>query len=56
MSGNVSKHVALVGELSRIVAAQQLLAAGELEQNLATLDQHTADLEVLESILLFHYF
>lgn len=35
MSGNVSKHVAVVHELSRIVEAQGLLEASQLEQELA---------------------
>ncbi|KAG6814251.1 hypothetical protein H0H92_015366 [Tricholoma furcatifolium] len=36
MGGNVSKHVALVGELSRIVGRDKLLEIGEIEQGLAT--------------------
>ncbi|KAF7985600.1 hypothetical protein HWV62_3903 [Athelia sp. TMB] len=36
LGGNVSKHVALVGELSRIVGRDKLLEAGEVEQGLAT--------------------
>lgn len=32
----MSKHVALVGELSRIVDRDKLLETGELEQGLAT--------------------
>lgn len=36
LGGNVSKHVALVGELSRIVGRDKLLEVGELEQGLAT--------------------
>ena len=36
LGGNVSKHVALVGELSRLVERDQLLEVGECEQNLAT--------------------
>ena len=35
LGGNVSKHVALVGELSRIVGRDQLLNVSELEQGLA---------------------
>lgn len=35
MSGNVSKHVAVVHELSRIIEANSLLAASELEQEIA---------------------
>ncbi|CCA69277.1 probable vacuolar protein sorting protein VpsB [Serendipita indica DSM 11827] len=36
LGGNVSKHVALVGELSRIVERDHLMAVGEVEQGLAT--------------------
>lgn len=36
LGGNVSKHVALVGELSRIVGRDKLLEVGEIEQGLAT--------------------
>jgi Sec1 family len=44
LGGNVSKHVALVGELSRIVGRDQLLEVGEVEQGLATASG--ADLKV----------
>lgn len=36
LGGNVSKHVALVGELSRLVGRDKLLEVGEVEQGLAT--------------------
>ncbi|KAI0373709.1 Sec1-domain-containing protein [Pilatotrama ljubarskyi] len=36
LGGNVSKHVALVGELSRLVERDKLLDLGEVEQGLAT--------------------
>lgn len=36
LGGNVSKHVALVGELSRLVGKEKLLEIGEVEQGLAT--------------------
>ena len=36
LGGNVSKHVAVVGELSRLVGRDKLLEVGELEQGLAT--------------------
>ena len=36
LGGNVSKHVALVGELSRLVNKDKLLEVGEIEQGLAT--------------------
>ena len=46
LSGNVSKHVTLVGELSRRVAADSLLDVSELEQSLACNDNHASDLKV----------
>lgn len=46
LGGNVSKHVALVGELSRIVERDNLLAVSEVEQSLASNESHTADLKV----------
>lgn len=45
LGGNVSKHVALVGELSRLVERDKLLELGEVEQGLAT--RFGADLKVL---------
>lgn len=36
LGGNVSKHVAIVGELSRLVERDKLLDIGEVEQGLAT--------------------
>lgn len=36
LGGNVSKHVAIVGEISRLVARDKLLDIGEVEQGLAT--------------------
>lgn len=48
LSGNVSKHVALVSELSRRVAADHLLDVSELEQSLACNDNHAADLRTLQ--------
>lgn len=35
LGGNVSKHVALVGELSRLVGRDRLMEIGEVEQTLA---------------------
>lgn len=46
LSGNVSKHVTLVGELSRRVGTDGLLDASELEQSLACNDSHANDLKV----------
>lgn len=52
LSGNVSKHVTLVGELSRRVGEDSLLDVSELEQSLACSDNHAADLKVL---IVFQY-
>jgi vacuolar protein sorting-associated protein 45 len=46
LGGNVSKHVALVGELSRLVSARHLLEVSELEQSLASNESHASDLRV----------
>lgn len=46
LSGNVSKHVTLVGELSRRVGEDNLLDVSELEQSLACNDNHANDLRV----------
>ncbi|TVY80640.1 Vacuolar protein sorting-associated protein [Lachnellula suecica] len=45
LSGNVSKHVTLVGELSRRVGAENLLEVSEVEQSLACNDNHASDLK-----------
>lgn len=57
LSGNVTKHVTLVGELSRRVGADGLLDASELEQSLACNDNHSNDIKVLQLnalVVLFH--
>lgn len=46
LGGNVSKHVALIGELSRLVEAKRLLEVSELEQSLACSENHSHDLKV----------
>ncbi|KAJ1730291.1 vacuolar protein sorting-associated protein 45 [Coemansia biformis] len=51
LSGNVSKHVALIGELSRIVSARHLMAVSELEQSLACNEQHSTDLKALRALV-----
>jgi len=51
LSGNVSKHVALVGELSRKVGANNLLDVSELEQSLACNDSHATDLKTLQRLI-----
>ncbi|KAL4976157.1 Sec1-like protein [Aspergillus desertorum] len=51
LSGNVSKHVTLVGELSRRVGEENLLDVSELEQSLACNDNHNSDLKNLQRII-----
>ncbi|KAL9601852.1 MAG: hypothetical protein Q9219_002203 [cf. Caloplaca sp. 3 TL-2023] len=51
LSGNVSKHVTLVGELSRRVGTDGLLDASELEQSLACNDNHGNDLKSLQRLI-----
>jgi vacuolar protein sorting-associated protein 45 len=46
LSSNVTKHITLVGELSRRVAQDNLLDISELEQSLACNDNHGQDLKV----------
>lgn len=50
LGGNVSKHVALVGELSRLVERDKLLESGEVEQGLAT--GSGADLKSVQAVIL----
>jgi vacuolar protein sorting-associated protein 45 len=51
LSGNVSKHVALVSELSRRVGSDSLLDVSELEQSLACNDNHASDLKNVQKII-----
>ncbi|KAJ1675165.1 vacuolar protein sorting-associated protein 45 [Spiromyces aspiralis] len=51
LSGNVTKHVTLVGELSRLVSDNHLLTVSELEQSLACNEQHKSDLEQLKALI-----
>ncbi|KAM7222471.1 Sec1-like protein [Rhypophila decipiens] len=51
LSGNVSKHVALVSELSRRLDAENLLEVSELEQSIACNDNHNADLKSLQRLI-----
>ncbi|KAI8817099.1 Sec1-like protein [Fimicolochytrium jonesii] len=51
LSGNVTKHVTLVGELSRQVGRGHLMEVGELEQSLAVNDNHTQDLKQLKALV-----
>ncbi|KAF9454695.1 Sec1-like protein [Macrolepiota fuliginosa MF-IS2] len=49
LGGNVSKHVALVGELSRLVGRDKLLDVGEVEQGLAT--SSGADYKIVRGVI-----
>jgi len=51
LSGNVTKHVTLVGELSRRVGEDSLLDVSELEQSLACTDNHSNDVKSLQRII-----
>ncbi|KAJ3554877.1 hypothetical protein NPX13_g10491 [Xylaria arbuscula] len=51
LSGNVSKHVTLVSELSRRVGAENLLEVSEVEQSLACNDNHAADLKNIQKLI-----
>lgn len=51
LSGNVSKHVTLVSELSRKVAAESLLEVSEVEQSLACNDNHSVDLKNIQKLI-----
>src|SRR4051794_8787204 len=46
LGGNVSKHVALIGELSRRVAQEEIYQCSEVEQSLACVERHGEDLKV----------
>lgn len=52
LSGNVSKHVTLVSELSRLVSTHNLLDVSELEQSLAcNPNNHLQDTKTLQTLL-----
>ena len=51
LSGNVTKHVTLVTELSRRVGTDSLLDVSELEQSLACNDNHTQDVKTLQKLI-----
>ena len=46
MSGTVSKHVTVVGELSRLVSERHLMEVSEVEQELATQNEHSSAQQV----------
>ena len=47
MSGTVSKHVTVVGELSRMVGEFNLLEVSELEQELSCQSEHSSQVKYL---------
>lgn len=51
MSGNVSKHVALMSELSRIVDARHLMEVSQIEQELACTEDHQSAVQEVESLI-----
>lgn len=51
LSGNVTKHVTLVGELSRLVGERKLLEVSELEQSLAANESHGSDLKNVREMI-----
>ncbi|EEB08723.1 vacuolar sorting protein Vps45 [Schizosaccharomyces japonicus yFS275] len=52
LSGNVSKHVALLSELSNRVQHDNLLELGELEQSLACNDSQSSDFTAIQAALM----
>jgi vacuolar protein sorting-associated protein 45 len=46
MSGTVTKHVTVVGELSSLVTCHRLLEVSELEQELTCQNEHSQQLQV----------
>lgn len=51
LSNNVSKHVAVVSELSRLVSEHNMMNQSELEQDLACSDDHSSQLRTLKGLL-----
>ncbi|KAJ8273716.1 hypothetical protein GJAV_G00104720 [Gymnothorax javanicus] len=51
MSGTVSKHVTVVGELSRLVSDRQLMEVSEVEQELACQNDHSNAQQNLRRVL-----
>ncbi|KAG5931372.1 hypothetical protein E4U60_006148 [Claviceps pazoutovae] len=50
-SSNVSKHVTLMSELSRKIAAESLLEVSEVEQSLACNENHSMDLKTVQKLI-----
>ncbi|MEQ2212832.1 hypothetical protein XENOCAPTIV_005605, partial [Xenoophorus captivus] len=54
MSGTVSKHVTVVGELSRLVSERQLMEVSEVEQELACQNDHSSAQQGVENVYTQH--
>lgn len=52
LQDNTTKHVSLVGELSRLVSQNHLLAVSEVEQSLACNENHAQDLQSIQQLVL----
>ena len=55
MSGTVSKHVTVVGELSRLVSNRKLLTVSEVQQELVCGTDHSPNLQVIDKFLTQNY-
>ena len=51
LSGTVSKHVAVMGELSKIVKQYNLLEISELEQDMCAKSEHTKHFTAVRQLL-----
>ncbi|BES99545.1 vacuolar protein sorting 45 homolog (S. cerevisiae) [Nesidiocoris tenuis] len=51
MSGTVSKHLMIIGELSNLVAKRSLLEVSEVEQEIACQDQHSHHLQRVRALI-----
>ena len=51
MSTNVSKHVAVISELSRLVDQHKMMDVSHLEQELACTDDHSTQLKNLQAMM-----
>jgi vacuolar protein sorting-associated protein 45 len=51
MSGTVTKHVTLLGELSRLVTEYSLLEVSELEQEMVCQEEHSQSLQKIRRLI-----
>ncbi|KAJ8985158.1 hypothetical protein NQ317_012810 [Molorchus minor] len=51
LSGNVSKHVTVVGELSSLVNKYQLLDVSEVEQEISSQNDHSSHLQSIKKLI-----